>query len=276
MNRSHRAAAPDDIASQAWEVPAHTTQVLQRKQHAYCVVIPVINEGRRIRDQLTRMQAARIHKIADIVIADGGSTDGSLDAEFLASRHVSACLIKQGPGKLGAQLRVAYAFAVHRGYKGVVTIDGNGKDNVEAIADFIEALEQGVDFVQGSRFIDGGRGVRTPWPRHVGIRLVHAPLLSWKSGHRWTDTTNGFRGYSRRLLTDARLGLFRDIFAGYELLFFCSARAPGLGHTCREIPVSRIYPERGATPTKISPLRGNFSVLANLLRVVSGYFDPPS
>jgi len=43
------------------------------------VVIPVINEGARIASLLARMRALDIAARADILIVDGGSTDGSLD-----------------------------------------------------------------------------------------------------------------------------------------------------------------------------------------------------
>lgn len=42
-----------------------------------------------------------------------------------------------------------------QGYEGIVTIDGNDKDDPVAIPQFIEALRQGFDFVQASRFISG-------------------------------------------------------------------------------------------------------------------------
>ncbi len=61
----------------------------------------------------------------------------------------------------------------------------------------IEALQQGVDFVQASRFVPGGAGENTSQSRDFAIRFIHAPMLSLFSGFRWTDTTQGFRAYSR-------------------------------------------------------------------------------
>ena len=65
-----------------------------------------------------------------------------------------------------------------RGYKGVLTIDGNNKDSIEDVHKFIEKLQAGYDFVQGSRFIRGGHAVNTPPVRYAAVRLVHAPLIS--------------------------------------------------------------------------------------------------
>src|SRR5690606_12255913 len=124
--------------------------------------------------------------------------------------------------KLSAQLRCAYAFALDQGYEGIVTIDGNDKDDPAPIPQFIAALEQGADFVQASRYLPGGVAENTPKLRDFAIRSIHAPLLSLASGFHWTDTTQGFRAYSRKLLLDERIAPFRDVFMTYELLAYLS------------------------------------------------------
>ena len=182
-------------------------------------------------------------------------------------------LLKTGPGKLSAQLRCAYAFALDQGYQGIVTIDGNDKDEPEALPRFITALEQGYDFVQASRFISGGVAENTPKSRDFAIRFIHAPLLSFASGFSWTDTTHGFRAYSRKMLLDTQLSIFRDVFMTYELLAYLSYRVPKLGHRCVELPTVRRYPQ-GEVPTKISSIRGNWSVFEVLLRACSGNYNP--
>lgn len=256
-----------------WAVPAMEAPLWLGKQHTHCVVIPVINEGERIRRLLERMATHRIADIADIIIVDGGSTDGSLALEALRQYAVRGLLVKTGPGKLSAQLRCAYAFALEQGYQGIVTIDGNNKDDPEAIPRFIAALEQGFDFAQASRFLPGGRGINTPLLRHLAVRYIHAPLLSLASGFKWTDTTQGFRAYSRRLLLDERLAPFRDVFDTYELLAYISYRAPRLGYRCIEIPTVREYP-MDQVPTKISGVAGNLRLLLILFAACLSKYNP--
>ncbi len=71
--------------------------------------------------------------------------------------------------QLASQLRCAYAFALEQGYQGIVTIDGNDKDDPQAIPRFILALSDGVDFVQASRFVAGGKAENTPLSRDLAI-----------------------------------------------------------------------------------------------------------
>jgi dolichol-phosphate mannosyltransferase len=213
------------------------------------------------------MVALSIPSQLDVIVVDGGSTDGSIDPEKLKSRSVNSLLVKQSQGALGTQLQCAYDFVLKRGYLGVITIDGNNKDNPEGIFSMQSALEDGVDFAQASRFIKGGKHSNTPLSRLLAIRFIHAPLLSLSSGFRWTDTTQGFRGYSRRLLESPDLNIFRSEFRDYRLLFFVSHFAPQLGLVCREIPTERTYPLGEKAPTKIKGPVGNLRVLKSLLFV---------
>lgn len=264
--------APARIVAFAPAVPSHDRYVFAPRAHRYCVAVFCVNENGRVRDQLARM--APLADVVDLVVADGGSTDGSLALDTLADFHLRALLVKRGPGKLSAQMRMAFAFVLDEGYDGVIVIDGNGKDDAAAVSDFIRLLDAGYDHVQGSRYIAGGRGINTPLSRLLGVRLLHAPLISLAARRRYTDTTNGFRAYSRRFLADPRVQPLRDAFMGYELHYYLAIRAARLGFRVTETPVTRAYPAHGATPTKIRGVAGNLGVLATLMRVVTGRYDP--
>lgn len=264
--------APAGFECQPLEVPDFSTSVISPRLSKYCVLIPVINEGKRIQAQLAKMCAANL--ACDVIIVDGGSTDGSLDLALLERYGVRALLVKTGPGKLSAQLRVGFYFALLEGYQGVITIDGNGKDGVEAIPKFVSSLDAGFDHVQGSRYVPGGVALNTPWDRSLGVQLLHAPLISLAAGFRYTDTTNGFRGYSRQFLLDSRVQVFRDAFSAYNLHYYLAIRAPRLGYRVCELPVLRAYPKTGAIPSKISGLQGKVAVLKQMWTAVTGGYNP--
>jgi dolichol-phosphate mannosyltransferase len=254
------------------EIPDYSVIEFFPKKSRFCVCIPVINEGSRIKAQLSRMQM--LANEIDIIIADGGSTDGSIDPDLLRTSGVQTLLIKTGPGKLSAQLRMAYHYAIiKRRYEGVITIDGNNKDGVEAIPLFIKKLDEGYDFIQGSRFLQGGAAINTPLIRLLSIKLVHIPVICFLSGFRYTDTTNGFRAYSKRVILDSRIQIFRNIFSTYELLAFLSVKIPQVGYKTIEIPVIRQYPAAGNTPTKLSFVKGNFTILKILFFLILGKYD---
>lgn len=261
------------VIGRSWEVPEFRIDFWSGRRHEACVVIPVINEGERIRSLIRHIHELGVSEWADVMLVDGGSMDGSLNEEELRERGVVGQITKLGSGKLSAQLRCAYAFVLREGYSQIVTIDGNNKDDPEGISTILDALRGGADFVQGSRFVPGGAAVNTPKARDLAIRLVHAPMLSLFSGFRWTDTTQGFRGYSSRMLLDDRIAPFRNVFHTYELLAYLSYRAPKLKFKCVEVGTTRRYPV-GAIPTKISPFRGNLDLMVVLFKSCFGRYNP--
>lgn len=253
-----------------WQVPKYNLKEFKPKAHDYCVCIPVINEGLKIQKQLEKLK--NLSNQIDIIILDGGSTDDSLNEQVLLDNRVRTLLTKQDKGKLSAQLRMGFAYALEEGYKGIVTVDGNNKDSVESIPDFIERLDEGYDFIQGSRYVPGGKEINTPLSRKLAIKLIHAPFISLMAKFHYTDTTNGFRGHSSIFLQDHRLQPFRDTFDTYELLAYLSVKAPKLGYKVIEIPVTRSYP-KGKIPTKISPFRGNWLLIKILLNLFFQKYD---
>lgn len=255
-------------------VPKFQCMEYVHKTKDYILLIPIINEGGRIKKELKRACRYNISDWVDIVICDGGSTDGCTEENTLRKLQVNTLLVKKDTGKQGAQLRMGIWWAMQRGYKGVITIDGNNKDSIEDVPRFIEKLEEGYDLVQGSRFIKGGKAINTPWIRTISVRLIHAPVISLTAHHKFTDTTNAYRAYSMRYLMDNRVQPLRDIFVTYELLAYLSVRATQIGMKACEIPVTRAYPRKGKVPTKISFFKGNSDLMKILVKNAFGMYNP--
>ena len=257
------------------QIPNYRKYEFAEKRNPYCVCVFVINEGEKLLGQLAAMRPV-CDGLVDVVVADGGSSDGSTEHEKLKSLGVNTLLVKQDSGKLGSQMRMAFDWALDRAYEGVIVVDGNGKDGMDAIPRFVEELKNGGDHVQGSRFIPGGHHENTPKSRLLGLKLLHVPLMRLASGFPYTDTTNGFRAYSAKLLRSDKLRIFRDCFSGYELHYYLAVEAPRRGFRCSEIPVSRVYPSRGKVPTKISGVKGNLNVIKKLLLACWLWYTPTS
>ncbi len=234
----------------------------------YVIIIPVINEGKRIQKELRELK--KFTKIIDIVLVDGGSTDGSVEDSFLKKVGVTKKIIS--PLSQSIQYQHGFAWALRKGYKGIITIDGNNKDDVSAIPDYIKALNDEYDYVQGSRFIKGGKHANTPKGRIFLNRYLISPLLSLAARHWYTDTPNAFRAYSKRYLEHPKIKPFRKIFKRYDLLFYLTTRANRLGLKTKEIPVIRKYP-KDHVPTKIVGWKKLLDMW-NILKISLGFYNP--
>lgn len=255
-----------------YDVPECEVTEFHAKSCSYALVIPVIDEGDRLIRQLSELATARYP--VDIIVADGGSRDGSTSPSLLSQMGVGVLITTSDAGGLSAQLRAAYHYCMEVGYSGVITMDGNGKDCISGVPRIIDALNRGFDYVQGSRFRPGGRAINTPWMRLLAIRLIHSPLTSIAAQSFITDSTNGFRGYSADLLSDSRVSIFRDVFRSYELIAYLPIRAGRLRFEITEVPVVRTYPSQGPVPTKIHGTRAHARMLNILMRAVFGQYDP--
>ena len=130
----------------------------------------------------------------------------------------------------------------------------------------IKKIEDGYDFVQGSRFVKGGKELYTPLLRIFAIRFIHAPILSFFSGFKWIDTTQGFRCYKNILFKDSNLDIFRNVFKKYELLAYLNYKVPLLNYRCVEIPTNRIYKKNlGTQNSKIKGVFGYWVIFKTLL-----------
>ena len=251
--------------AQAWNPPESDIRENFPRRTRYCICVFVLNELGRLQDQLAKMKG--ISGSADIIIADGGSSDGCVDESVTKPHGVRSVLTKRGPGRLGAQIRMAFAYALEQGYEGVVTVDGNDKDDVvSGLPLFLNKLNDGFDHIQGSRFIAGGQHRNTPFLRLLGVKLLHAPLISFAAGFRFTDTTNGFRAYSRKFLKDQSIAENGSTRSDYDLHYYLAVNGATRGFRSTRVPVSRVYPEGGKVPTKIKGLRSNGAVLSLLFR----------
>ena len=154
------------------------------------------------------------------------------------------------------------------GYEGVITCDGNDKDNInESLPLFIKKLEEGYDVIQATRFTLGGKEKNTPLLRKIGIRLIASPLFSIASGVHYDDITNGYKAFSRKYILDSRLNWFRDDFYTYEHCYFPLLSVKKLGYSVCQVPTSRVYP-KNELPSKIKGFSSNFKFFKLLIKLI--------
>lgn len=253
------------------QIPNYEYKEYFSKRNEYCLLIPTWNEGDRIQIELKRLKDSDIPRKIDIFLLDAGSTDGSINDDFLKDIGVRAVLTIRMKGQANAY-KAGFSKVSDEKYKGIVTVDGNNKDSVEQVMQFVELLENGYDFVQGSRFMKGGYHENTPFSRVLAIKLISNPLLSLSSGFKYTETMSAFRGFSMKIIDDERIAIFRDIFTSWESQWYLANIIPKLGYKVIEIPQTRVYPKSGKIPTKIN-FWGNVQIIGQLIKVVTGYYN---
>ena len=251
------------------QLPKYSSEYFFDKKNKYALLIPTLNEGERIQSQLTKIKALSLDNTVDIFILDSNSTDKSLEFDFLKECSVRA-KITIFEGKQGSAFRAGINEVLNQNYDGIITVDGNNKDSMGSIFEFVKKLDEGYDFVQGSRFMQGARHENTPFIRLLAMKLLLIPLVSNLANYRYTEVASAFRAYSKNLLTEA--DVLRDCFVSYEFLWYMSVFAPKNHYKVTEIPTERSYPKTGKIPTKIS-MRGCFGIILQLFYLSIGKYN---
>lgn len=215
-------------------------------RHRAAVVLPLFNEGSAAADLVRRMPA---EVSATYVVDDGSTDDGPAEAERAGGR-----VIHLGSNRgIGAAIRTGLLAARDAGFDVVVVMAASGKDRPEEIPALLAKIREGHDYVQGSRFLEGGSSVNLPLTRGV---LIHMFTLLFRvlSGFRGTDVTNGFRAYRLSLLDDPRIRIEQPWLDRYKLEYYIHWKAITLAYRVCEVPVSKTYPTRRRNYSKIRPV----------------------
>ena len=213
------------------------------------VVIPTLNEERNVGWVLERLPDC----VDEVIVVDGRSTDETI-AVTRQVRPDATIVLESRPGK-GAALRAGFAAA--RGDY-VAMIDADCSMEPAEIEVFIAALEEGSDFVKGSRFLEGGGTSDMSVVRKLGnAGLRWAVNVLYRSD--FTDLCYGFMAFRRNSL--AALHLASD---GFEIETEIVVRAIRDGLRIRE--VASFEAERRHGTSNLSAWRDGRRVFGTLLR----------
>jgi glycosyltransferase involved in cell wall biosynthesis len=216
------------------------------------VVLPVVNERENLRELLPRLHALfeREHLSHEIIVVDGGSTDGTREsAAALGARVVP----ERRRGYAGA-LETGFA-AAHGDY--VLTLDADLSHEPDFVAKLWRARER-ADIVIASRYTRGGVAY-TSFTRRAMSRILNAVLRRLLS-MPVRDLSSGYRLYRREALQDLNLE-GRNFEALEEILVKAYAR----GFSVTEVPFT--YFPRGAGRSHAKLVRFGLDIMRSSVKL---------
>ncbi len=217
------------------------------------------NEGTKINTTVDRIVSAVDY---DVLVMDDGSSDGSLQSTDADRVTIVRNDAQRG---IGFSMKRAFQYSLDHGYEIIVIMAGNNKDDPQEICKLVEPIVTNAqDFVQGSRFLSGGRHANMPRYRRFATRL-HPWLFSIAVRKSVTESTNGFRAFRTAMLKDPRIDWQQPWLDMYELEPYLLFKVIRLGYRHHEVPVTKIYPPKSLGYTKMKPLTGWWSILKPVL-----------
>jgi dolichol-phosphate mannosyltransferase len=226
------------------------------------MVIPAFNEGKTVGDVVRDARKSGV--LSGIIVVDDGSTDGT----WREARKAGATVLRHGKNMgVGAALRTGFTRARRQGCETIVVMGADAQDLGRQIPRLLGGISSGYDFVQGSRWLKGGRTENMPLARKIGTH-VYSALFSLVVGRRLTDATNGFRAFRASMLD--RIDLRPRWLNRYELEPYLYLQALRRGFRVKEVPVTKRFPGPGGSYTKMTPFLDWWRILRPLLLLKFG------
>jgi glycosyltransferase involved in cell wall biosynthesis len=213
------------------------------------LVIPVKNEARNIAWVLEQVA----DEVNEVILVDGNSTDATLITARSCRPDIKVVL-QEGLGK-GCALRAGFLAATG---DIIVMMDADGSMAPQEIRHFLHFLNNGYDFVKGSRFIAGGGSLDITAFRRLGNRFLLGVFNSLYGGDL-TDLCYGYCAFHRRYLETMALSA-----TGFEIEAEMVVRAMQAGLRIAEVPSLEL--PRRAGKSNLHSIRDGTRVLRTVVR----------
>lgn len=200
------------------------------------VVMPALNEAGKIGRVLDKMP--RDGRFESIVV-DDGSDDGTGEE---ARAHGAAVVVRHDQRQgVGAAIRDGWKEGIARRRPYLALLSGDDQHVPSELGPALDALiAADADYLQGSRWMAGGRLIGSKGGRALGTRL-YSLAFSMLVGRRVTDATNGFRIFRTSMLDDARINLDQGWLDSYDLEPYVLYRAITRHYRVIDHPVTVVY-----------------------------------
>lgn len=234
-------------------------------------IIPVYHDSGNLQKVLAKFPGNIIDEICLIVdCATKEELDEIVKASGRIATPVHIIFNKERKG-IGYAIREGIKYALEKESDLAVVMAGNNKDDPREIPRLLEPIQkEGYDYVQGSRFLFGGKSVKNPFLRGVFSR-IYPFIWTLCTNVRCTDVTNGFRAYRLEIFRDKHINIWENWLDGYELEYYVHYKVLTLGYRIKEVPVTKTYPfKHKGGYSKIAPFRDWWHIVRPLIYLKLG------
>lgn len=221
------------------------------------VINPTYNEreniGSLIEEEQKIFKIINRHEMHTLVVDDSSPDETHKVVEEKMKKYKNLHLVVGGKQGLGAAYIRGMDYAVNQlGADIIFEMDADFSHNPKKIPEFLEKINQGYDFVIGSRYIKGG-SIPQNWGIHRKIfsvmgNLMVRSILGIFSIHDWTS---GYRAIRKEFFLKNHEKLYD--FAGYTFQVAFLYYSFKTGAKITEVPIDFI--DRKYGKSKIAPLR---------------------
>src|SRR3989442_11725211 len=135
-------------------------------------IIPVFREVGKIGTVIERFTPDSVDEVCLVVDDPDETILKEIDESQRRTRVPITIIENPARNGIGFAIKEGYRYALSQGFDLIVVMAGNGKDDPREISRLTDPItKNGFDYVQGSRFLPGGRGETTPFFSRIFTRL---------------------------------------------------------------------------------------------------------
>ena len=224
------------------------------------VIIGIVfyNEAEKLERVLKKTKRLKFNFPHKFAFVDDGSTDNSSKTITdykkrykLSNHHLIRIPKNRG---VGNAIRETIKYGRRNNFDICVIMAGNGKDDPAQIPLLIKPItENDYDYIQGSRFLQGGSFKNLPLYRKIFIKVFTLTFALF-TGFNGTDSSNGFRAYKLSIFNDKNININQRWLDRYELETYLHYKVLTGGYKVKEVAVKKDYIKRVKSYTKMRPL----------------------
>ena len=209
------------------------------------IIIPTYNEVDNISPLLKEIFS--VLPDVHVLFVDDSSPDGTADkiAAFQASYPSQIFLeVRREKEGLGKAYVHGFQWALARAYQNIFEMDADLSHPAKSLPQMIEALENEVDVIVGSRYLSGVNVVNWPIMR-ILLSMGASIYVRLITGLPVKDATAGFVGYKASALSKLELNALS--FVGYAFQIEMKFKLWKKGCSLKEIPIVFVNREKGVS-----------------------------
>lgn len=157
------------------------------------VIVPAYNEEGAIVETINTLKEKCEN--VDYIIINDCSKDRTLEICKENDFNVISLPINLG---IGGAVQTGYKYAYENGYEVAIQMDADGQHDPKYIPQLIQKIEEGNDFVIGSRFLEK-EGFQSTFIRRMGINL-YSWIIKIFTKKDIKDTTSGYRAAGKQII----------------------------------------------------------------------------
>lgn len=254
--------SPEEVTELILSLPSKPLEKrVNYRGFSIMVTMPCWNEEGKVGQGVSAVPKSLVDTVC---VVDNGSID-----KTAKEANDAGALVISHPMNMGAGggIRSGLEYGRLNNYDILAVLAGDNQDDPNDLFQAVDLLiDDNLDYVQGSRWMKGGRRENMTLSRTI-LTWLYSLFFRLLFKAEITDATNGFRVFKKEILDNPKINLWQDWLLQYEMEPYLLIQTCKSGYKVGEVPVTKRYHENMKDNTKMVPFKSWWSILRPLFLI---------